>query len=38
MRNLYKMFVGVPEGKTPHGRPRRRWKNNTGIDLQKTGW
>jgi hypothetical protein len=25
-RKLYKILLGKPEGKIPHGRPRRRWK------------
>jgi hypothetical protein len=24
-RSVYRIFVGKPDGKTPHGRPRRRW-------------
>jgi len=24
MRNVYNILVGNPEGKRPHGRPRRR--------------
>jgi hypothetical protein len=24
-RNVYRLFVGKPEGKIPLGRPRRRW-------------
>jgi hypothetical protein len=31
--NAYKFLVGKPEGKRPHGRPRRRWKNNIKKDL-----
>jgi len=31
-------LVGKPEGKRPHGRPRRVWKNNTKIDLREIGW
>ena len=27
--------MGKPEGKRPLGRPRRRWKDNMKIDLQK---
>jgi hypothetical protein len=27
-RNLYRVLVGKPEGKRPHGRPRRRWDQN----------
>jgi hypothetical protein len=30
--------VGKPEGKSPLGRPRRRWVNNTKIDLREIGW
>jgi hypothetical protein len=24
-RNMYRLFIGKPEGKRPVGRPRRRW-------------
>jgi len=27
-RNVYRILVGRPEGKTPLGRPRRRWAYN----------
>jgi hypothetical protein len=27
--------VGKPEGKRPHVRPRRRWEDNTIMDLQE---
>jgi hypothetical protein len=30
--------VGHPEGKSPLGRPRRRWVDNIKIDLRATGW
>jgi hypothetical protein len=30
-------FVGKPEGKTPLGRPRRRWKDNIKMGLQEVG-
>jgi hypothetical protein len=30
--------VGKPEGKTPLGRPRRRWVDNITMDLRETGW
>jgi hypothetical protein len=30
--------VGKPEGKSPLGRPRRRWVDNIKIDLRKVGW
>jgi len=29
--------VGKPEGKRPIGRPRRRWVDNMGMDLQEVG-
>jgi len=29
--------VGKPEGKTPLGRPRRRWEDNVKRDLQEVG-
>jgi hypothetical protein len=32
-RNLYRLLVGKPEGKTPLGRPRRRWIGNIKMDL-----
>jgi hypothetical protein len=30
-------LVGKPEGKRPPGRPRRRWENNSRMDLQEVG-
>jgi hypothetical protein len=30
-------FDGEPDGKSPLGRPRRRWENNIIIDLQEVG-
>jgi hypothetical protein len=30
--------VGKPEGKRPLERPRRRWENNTRMDLREIGW
>jgi hypothetical protein len=29
--------VGIPEGKSPLGRPRRKWKDNIKADLQEVG-
>jgi hypothetical protein len=29
----HRALLGKPEGKSPHGRPRRRWE-----DLQAVGW
>jgi hypothetical protein len=37
-RNAYEILVGKPEGKRPLGRPRRRWVDNTKIDLREIGW
>jgi hypothetical protein len=37
-RNAYRIVVGKPEGKTPLGRPRRRWVDNTKTDLTEIGW
>jgi len=34
-RWFYRVLVGKPEGKSPLGRPRRRWDDNIKIDLQK---
>ena len=34
-RGAYRVLVGKPEGKRLLGRPRRRWVDNIGIDLQE---
>ena len=34
---VHKVSVGKPEGKRPLGRPRRRWEDNTKMDLQEVG-
>jgi hypothetical protein len=36
-RGVYRVLVGKPEGKRPLGRPRRRWKETTKMDLQEVG-
>jgi hypothetical protein len=36
-RGVYKVSVGKPEGKSPLGRPRRRWEDNILLDLQEVG-
>jgi len=36
-RWVYRVLVGKPEGKTPLGRPRRRWVDNIRMDLQEVG-
>jgi hypothetical protein len=37
-RNVYKVFLGEPEGKRPLGRQRRRWEDGIKMDLRETGW
>jgi len=37
-RGAYRLLVGKPEDKRPHGRPRRRWEDNIKMDLQEVGW
>jgi hypothetical protein len=37
-RNASRILVGKSEGKTPLGRPRRRWVGNIKIDLREIGW
>jgi hypothetical protein len=32
-RNVYRLLVGKPEGKTALGRPRRRWIDNIKMDM-----
>jgi hypothetical protein len=32
--SAYRVLMGKPEGKTPLGRPRRRWEDNIKMDLQ----
>jgi len=33
-RGVYRVFVERPDGKRPLGKPRRRWEDNTEMDLQ----
>jgi hypothetical protein len=37
-RNVYRLLVGKPKGERPLGRPRRRWVDNTRMDLVEVGW
>jgi hypothetical protein len=37
-RNAYRILVGMPEGKRPLGRPRRRWVDNIKMGLREIGW
>jgi hypothetical protein len=36
-RGAYRDLVGKPEGRRPLGRPRRRWEDNTKMDLREVG-
>jgi hypothetical protein len=37
-RKAYRLLFGKPEGRTPLGRPRRRWVDNIRMDLGEVGW
>jgi hypothetical protein len=37
-RNAYRILVGMPEGKRPLGRTRRRWVHNIKMGLREIGW
>ena len=39
-RSAYSVLVGKPEGKSPLGRPRHQWEDNTRIkmELQEVEW
>ena len=32
-RSAFKILTGIPSGKRPLGRPRRRWEDNIRMDL-----
>jgi hypothetical protein len=36
-RGVYRVIVGIPEGKRPLGKSRRRWEDNIKMDLQEVG-
>jgi hypothetical protein len=37
-KNAYRVLVGKPKGKSPLGRPRRRWVDNIRMDLGEVEW
>jgi hypothetical protein len=37
-RNAYRLLAGKPDGKSPLGRPRRRWVDNIRMDIGEVGW
>jgi len=36
-RGVYRVLLGIPEGRKPLGRPRLRWVDNIRMDLQEVG-
>jgi hypothetical protein len=36
-RGVYRVLIREPVGKSPLGRPRRRWEDNIKMDLQEVG-
>jgi hypothetical protein len=38
IKDVYRVLVGKPEGKSPLGRTRSRWEDNIKMDLQEVGW
>jgi hypothetical protein len=37
-RNVYRVLVRKPEGKTPFERSSRSWEDGIKVDLRETGW
>jgi hypothetical protein len=37
MRNVYKILVGIPEGKRPLRRLRCKWEDDIKINLREVG-
>jgi len=37
-RGVYRVLVGKPERKRPHGRPRHREEDNIKMDVQEVGF
>jgi hypothetical protein len=35
---VYRILMGRPEGKTPLGKPRRKWEDGIRMDLREIGW
>jgi hypothetical protein len=36
-RKVCRVLVGKPEGKTPLGKPRRRWEDGIRVDIRDIG-
>jgi hypothetical protein len=37
-RKVYRVLVGMPEGKGTVERPRHRWEDGIRMDLREMGW
>ena len=37
-RGVYRVLVGIPEGKRPLGRPRHRWEDNIKMNHEEVGY
>jgi hypothetical protein len=37
-RNVYRVLLGKPEGKSLHERPRHRWEDGIKMDVRVIGW
>jgi hypothetical protein len=37
-RKVYRVLVGMPEGKRPLERPRHIWEDGIKMDLRETSW
>ena len=37
-KGVCRILVGKPEGRRPLGKPRRRWEDNSKMDLQEVGF
>jgi hypothetical protein len=37
-RNVYRVWMGKPEGKRPLESPRHRWEDGIRMDLREIGW
>jgi hypothetical protein len=37
-RNVYRVLMGRPEGKSPLERPRHRWEDGIKSNLREIGW
>jgi hypothetical protein len=37
-RKVFRVLVGMPGGKRPLGRPKRRREDEITMDLRKIGW